>query len=169
MSHTKGGFVGRLNSEVMKKREISLRNTAVSQKGHEMTPQRLINRLRFRSLSTFGNLLRFPERGNGFHKCDFLLDKPRSNFEKSGVFRANGHFFEILREYSKKVRFIQKGNSSQKRSLCTVAGSLRHPRDYTITRVNTKEGSLLRKAEFPRQVKLIDYKTFPRLCLPRSQ
>jgi hypothetical protein len=35
MSHAKGNFVGRLNNEVMKRREISLRNPAVSQKGHE--------------------------------------------------------------------------------------------------------------------------------------
>jgi hypothetical protein len=43
MTHAKGDFLGLLKSEVMKGREISLRNSAVSQKGHEMAPERLIN------------------------------------------------------------------------------------------------------------------------------
>jgi hypothetical protein len=48
MSRAKRDFVGHLNSEMMKRREISLRNPAVPQKGHEMVPHRLINRSRFR-------------------------------------------------------------------------------------------------------------------------
>jgi hypothetical protein len=47
MSHVKGGFVGHLNSEEMKRREISLRNPVVPQKGHEMAPQKSINLPRF--------------------------------------------------------------------------------------------------------------------------
>jgi hypothetical protein len=35
-------------------------------------------------------------------------------FEKGRVFRGNGYLFEILGEYSKRARFIQKRNSSQK-------------------------------------------------------
>jgi hypothetical protein len=48
MSHEKGDFVGHLNNEVLKRLEISFRNPAVSQKGHEVAPQRLINLSRLR-------------------------------------------------------------------------------------------------------------------------
>jgi hypothetical protein len=57
--HAKGDFIGHLNSEVMKRRQISLINPAVSKKGHEMAPQRLINLSRFRQ--TFRHLQKNPE------------------------------------------------------------------------------------------------------------
>jgi hypothetical protein len=169
MTDANGDFVGRLNSEMMKRREISLRNPAVSQKGHEMAPQRLINLLRYRSLSTLGNLSRFrqtcrhlqkipefrennkliillrpsiepamaPKTCKDFQKDDMIsimviffsisqgYFAKSGNFEKGAVFRKNGHLFKILGEYSRKVRFIQKRNSSHKKRLVyKVVGSL---------------------------------------------
>jgi hypothetical protein len=78
------------------------------------------------------NLQRFPQRGDDLHAGDFLLDKSRhhlekgasiskkvgnfemggGDFEKCPVFRGNGYLFEILGEYSKKIRFIQERISS---------------------------------------------------------
>jgi hypothetical protein len=47
-------------------------------------------------------------------KMIFLSTSPGVISGKVGVFRKNGDLFDILDEYSKKVKLIQKRNSSQK-------------------------------------------------------
>jgi hypothetical protein len=76
------------------------------------------------------------------------FDKGR-NFEKGAVFRENRYFFEILGEYSKKIRFIQQKEFLSKKDL--YAKSLvvfRYLQDHPVTRVNTTEGSLLKRRIF---------------------
>jgi hypothetical protein len=82
-------------------------------------------------------------------------------FAKAEVFRENGYLFEIPRKYSTKGRF-KKGSSSRKNNLYVKSLAVcRHLQDYTITRVNTKEESLLKKGEFSRAVVIFTEQGIP--------
>jgi hypothetical protein len=87
-------------------------------------------------------------------------------FEKDRVLRGNGYLFQILGEYSKRVRFIQKRNSSRQNDLYPKSlGVCSHPQDDIITKVNKKRGAFLKKANFREQWSDSE----PRVFLDRNQ